>query len=324
MTDIVADNAAAATPVATSIGASEAATTFDANGRLAQAAVAEAHDSNDNQQDIDDNEEDVEAWKKVHATLIEAVIRAQAAVQAQQVQKRFWLEEIAGNLNDHGKLSAGSVWKRPMGGATGIALSSGAKASTTATSSAKRKADNSHSNSKNRKKKLSEGSEPDDDDPERGASSPMKKAKTVLTRTLPTPGTSAASSSSSSHMQPIYPHPPLTAATIAAANGPATFRSPHFVTANNAMDASQWSRQNAAAVAQAGNLQYMAAVAFGQSNNHPGNFFFPQHAPSQQPLTQQHSYPQHPAAPPRNYASLHDLEENVKDDDSDEDGNRTF
>jgi hypothetical protein len=58
----------------------------------------------------DDN---VAAWRQVHATLLEAVNRAQLGVQAQRAQRRFWLEEICGNLTDHGKLVVGSVWRRP-------------------------------------------------------------------------------------------------------------------------------------------------------------------------------------------------------------------
>lgn len=56
---------------------------------------------------------DLVAWKEVHSSLIEAVKSAKAAVDAQKAQRRFWLEEICSNLNEQGKLTPTSVWKRP-------------------------------------------------------------------------------------------------------------------------------------------------------------------------------------------------------------------
>jgi hypothetical protein len=56
---------------------------------------------------------ELDAWKEVHATLTEAVKRAQDAVNAQKAQRRFWLEEICTNLTGEGKLKA-TVWNRPV------------------------------------------------------------------------------------------------------------------------------------------------------------------------------------------------------------------
>jgi hypothetical protein len=57
---------------------------------------------------------ELNAWKEVHATLTEAVKRAQDAVHAQKTQRRFWMEEICANLTGEGKLKPTSVWKRPV------------------------------------------------------------------------------------------------------------------------------------------------------------------------------------------------------------------
>jgi hypothetical protein len=57
---------------------------------------------------------ELDAWKEVHATLTEAVKRAQDAVHAQKAQRRFWMEEICANLTGEGKLKPTSVWKRPV------------------------------------------------------------------------------------------------------------------------------------------------------------------------------------------------------------------
>ena len=42
--------------------------------------------------------DNVEAWKEVHAVLLEAVRREQEAVQMLQVQRRYWLEELVAEL----------------------------------------------------------------------------------------------------------------------------------------------------------------------------------------------------------------------------------
>ena len=57
--------------------------------------------------------DNVEAWKEVHAVLLEAVRREQEAVQMLQVQRRYWLEELVANLQQ-GKLAATSVWRKPI------------------------------------------------------------------------------------------------------------------------------------------------------------------------------------------------------------------
>lgn len=56
---------------------------------------------------------DIDTWKQLHKKLLEAVLVAREAVAAQKAQKRFWLEELAANLTEDGKLTATSVWKRP-------------------------------------------------------------------------------------------------------------------------------------------------------------------------------------------------------------------
>jgi len=59
-------------------------------------------------------EVDLETMREVHATLLEAVRKAQEAVAIQSAQRRYWLEEFASNLTDDGKLIAHSLWKRPV------------------------------------------------------------------------------------------------------------------------------------------------------------------------------------------------------------------
>jgi hypothetical protein len=58
---------------------------------------------------------ELDAWKQVHATLTEAVKRAQEAVSVRKSQRRFWMEEICSNMTDDGKQKTSSVWKRPVG-----------------------------------------------------------------------------------------------------------------------------------------------------------------------------------------------------------------
>jgi hypothetical protein len=61
-----------------------------------------------------DTEDDVAAWREVHATLLIAVQKAQEAIAIQKAQRRYWLEEIAWNLDDSGQLANHSIWKRPI------------------------------------------------------------------------------------------------------------------------------------------------------------------------------------------------------------------
>lgn len=56
--------------------------------------------------------EDLEAWKEVHEHLLVAVQKAQQSIAAQKAQRRYWLEEIAWNLNDNGSLTNASRWRR--------------------------------------------------------------------------------------------------------------------------------------------------------------------------------------------------------------------
>lgn len=58
--------------------------------------------------------EDLEAWKQVHAALLQAVFKAQDAVDAAKAQRRYWMEEVCANLTPDGKLKPTSVWKRPV------------------------------------------------------------------------------------------------------------------------------------------------------------------------------------------------------------------
>lgn len=58
-------------------------------------------------------EEELEAWREVHRHLTQAVLAAREGVAAAKAQRRFWMEEICGNLTPEGKLVQSSVWKRP-------------------------------------------------------------------------------------------------------------------------------------------------------------------------------------------------------------------
>jgi hypothetical protein len=60
------------------------------------------------------NIDEVNTWRQVHSTLFNAVIKAQEAVAIQKAQRRFWLEEIAYNLDDAGQPASHSLWKRPI------------------------------------------------------------------------------------------------------------------------------------------------------------------------------------------------------------------
>lgn len=57
---------------------------------------------------------DVESWRQVHHTLILAVQKAERAVAVQKAQRRYWLEEICGNVKDDGSLVYSSIWNRPI------------------------------------------------------------------------------------------------------------------------------------------------------------------------------------------------------------------
>lgn len=58
--------------------------------------------------------DDLEAWREVHATLLQAVRKAQEAVDMQKAQRRYWLEEIAWNLSEDGCPTGASAWLRPV------------------------------------------------------------------------------------------------------------------------------------------------------------------------------------------------------------------
>jgi hypothetical protein len=57
---------------------------------------------------------ELESWRQVHGSLIEAVKVAEEAVAAQKAQRRYWLEEICANLDEEGMHQPTSVWKRPQ------------------------------------------------------------------------------------------------------------------------------------------------------------------------------------------------------------------
>lgn len=59
-------------------------------------------------------ESELESWRQVHSTLIEAVKVAEEAVAAQKAQRRYWCEEISGNIDEEGMLQTTSVWKRSV------------------------------------------------------------------------------------------------------------------------------------------------------------------------------------------------------------------
>jgi hypothetical protein len=57
---------------------------------------------------------ELESWRQVHRSLIEAVKVSEEAVAAQKAQRRYWLEEICANLDEEGMHQPTSVWKRPQ------------------------------------------------------------------------------------------------------------------------------------------------------------------------------------------------------------------
>jgi outer membrane biosynthesis protein TonB len=69
-------------------------------------------DSSSDEEEHSHNE--LDAWRQLHENLTNAVIIAKEAVAAKKLQRRFWLEEICANLTEEGKLTANSVWKRPV------------------------------------------------------------------------------------------------------------------------------------------------------------------------------------------------------------------
>jgi hypothetical protein len=71
-------------------------------------------DDNDDDEDDDESISELGSWRQVHAQLVEAVSIAREAVAAKKLQRRFWLEDICANLTEDGKLTATSVWKRPV------------------------------------------------------------------------------------------------------------------------------------------------------------------------------------------------------------------
>ena len=62
---------------------------------------------------IAEEDGDLDSWREVHRTLIEAVKVAEEAVASQKAQRRYWLEELCANLDDEGMHQPTSVWKRP-------------------------------------------------------------------------------------------------------------------------------------------------------------------------------------------------------------------
>lgn len=77
-------------------------------------SASTVHDTEMSDATAEDPESLVESWRQVHSHLVEAVQVARAAVAAKRAQRRFWLEEICGNLSESGKLLPTSVWKRPI------------------------------------------------------------------------------------------------------------------------------------------------------------------------------------------------------------------
>jgi hypothetical protein len=55
----------------------------------------------------------IEAWREVHSKLLVACELAQEAVDVQLSQQRYWLEEIVGNVTEHGTLEITSHWAHP-------------------------------------------------------------------------------------------------------------------------------------------------------------------------------------------------------------------
>jgi hypothetical protein len=61
-----------------------------------------------------DETSELSAWREVHNVLLTSVRKAQEAIAIQKAQRRYWLEEIAYNLDDNGLPAIHSVWKRPV------------------------------------------------------------------------------------------------------------------------------------------------------------------------------------------------------------------
>jgi hypothetical protein len=85
---------------------------LNSNGENFDMESSPNDDADDDNEDEDEDE--VRAWKEVHSTLLMAVNKAQEAIAIQKAQRRFWLEEIVYNLDDAGRPTNRSVWKRPV------------------------------------------------------------------------------------------------------------------------------------------------------------------------------------------------------------------
>jgi hypothetical protein len=57
-------------------------------------------------------DDELQAWREVHAHLSKAVLVAQEAVAVAKTNRRYWLEEICANVTPEGKLINTSCWKK--------------------------------------------------------------------------------------------------------------------------------------------------------------------------------------------------------------------
>lgn len=58
------------------------------------------------------SDDELQAWREVHAHLSKAVLVAQEAVAVAKTTRRYWLEEICANVTPEGKLVNTSSWKK--------------------------------------------------------------------------------------------------------------------------------------------------------------------------------------------------------------------
>lgn len=58
------------------------------------------------------SDDELHAWRQVHAHLSKAIAVAQEAVAVAKANRRYWLEEICANVTPEGKLINTSSWKK--------------------------------------------------------------------------------------------------------------------------------------------------------------------------------------------------------------------
>lgn len=72
----------------------------------------EVEDSNESEREEETTETELEKWKSIHSLLKQSVSKALEEIAILKAQKRYWLEQLAFNLNDAGKVEPNSTWEK--------------------------------------------------------------------------------------------------------------------------------------------------------------------------------------------------------------------